>query len=135
MQIAFRHFETEICWVRITNFNQGQLSNTLICSWSSQKLEIDPAVCDKIQRTSGALIWICCQDDLTCQRSHKLWQKQNWRIYSLQFTHIVSQTPTEADYISKTDQTKPSACLETCNKCDLMSANNCFINKDLLSVF
>lgn len=56
VRIPFRNFETEICWMRITNSNQGQLSNTLICSWSSQKLEIDPAVCDKIQRTSGALI-------------------------------------------------------------------------------
>jgi len=73
--------------MRITNFNQGQLPNTLICYWRSQKLEIDPVVCDKIQRTSGALIYSCCQDDLTCQRRHNLRQKQNWRICSLQLWH------------------------------------------------
>lgn len=73
VRTATRNFKTEIWWVRITYFNQGQLSNTRICSWSSQKLEIDSAVCDKIERTSCALIW-SCQNDLTCQRFHNLWQ-------------------------------------------------------------
>lgn len=90
VHIASRNFKTEIWWVRITYFNQGQLSNTRICSWSSQKLEIDPAVCDKIERTSGALIWSWCQNDLTCQHSHNLWQNQKRCIYSLHFRHILS---------------------------------------------